>query len=196
MLLAQLEGAVSGGLDVVQIREPDLTGGELTRFVKDCVSLVRGTPTTVLVNDRADIVIAAGAHGLHLRDRGVSIEAARGLLDRGCAIGRSIHTAEAAAKSRAADYMIAGSVFSTVSKPGRPARVGLRGLAAVVVAAGECPVWAIGGVTPERVQACRDAGASGVAGIGAFIAAVPRPEVAAAVETLTRNLRSYGSAPA
>ncbi|MBA3270925.1 MAG: thiamine phosphate synthase, partial [Acidobacteria bacterium] len=93
MLLAQLEGAVSGGLDVVQIREPDLTGGELTRFVKDCVSLVRGTLTTVLVNDRADIVIAAGAHGLHLRDRSVSIEAARGLLDRGCTIGRSIHTA-------------------------------------------------------------------------------------------------------
>jgi thiamine-phosphate pyrophosphorylase len=190
VLLAQVEGAVRGGVDVVQVRALDVAAGQLARFVRDCVALVAGTATRIVVNDRADVAIAARAHGLHLRESSIAIPAARRLLDRGCVIGRSIHNVEGAAASRTADYLIAGSVFETASKPGAPARLGLAGLSDVVGAAGDCAVWAVGGVTPRRIQAIRACGASGVAAVGAFIAPARLQDLAAAVEQLTLALRS------
>jgi thiamine-phosphate diphosphorylase len=188
-LLIQIEGAVRGGVDVVQVREADVHAGELARFVKDCVALVEGTATRIVVNDRADVAIAARAHGLHLREASIAIAAARRVVGRGCTIGRSIHGIEGAAASRTADYLIAGSVFETASKPGAAPRLGLDGLSKVVDSAGACPVWAVGGVTPDRIGPIREHGASGAAAIGAFIVAGRRQGLAAAVEQVTRALR-------
>jgi thiamine-phosphate pyrophosphorylase len=189
LLLAQIEGAIEGGVDVVQVREPHLEAGDYTRLVRDCVARTRGRRARIVVNDRLDVAKAAGAHGLHLREDGLPLEAARRLAPPPFLIGCSIHTAAAAARTRAADYLVAGSVFATASKPGLPSSLGLVGLEAVVRAAAPCPVWAVGGIGPRTIAAVRQAGAQGAAAIGAFIPVDPTEPLASAVQKLTADLR-------
>lgn len=189
LLLRQLEGAVLGGIDVVQIREPEVAAGELVRVAKDCMSLVQGTSTRVVVNDRIDVALAARTHGVHLREASLATDLARRLLGEGCTLGRSVHTPEGAAAAQSADYLIAGNVFETESKPGAPPRLGMRGLSAIVLAAGDCPVWAIGGMTEDRVPLVVKCGVRGVAAIGAFIPDVTSGKLTQAVQELTEKVR-------
>ena len=156
---------------MIQVRERDLDAREYLRFLRDCVTAAQGTNCQVLVNDRIDLALAADAHGVHLRELGVPVIAARVLGGKKFVVGRSVHDAGTAASSRDADYLIAGSVFATASKPGQAATLGLEGLQRVVAAAGECRVFAVGGITPERVAAVRACGARGIAAIDAFLPA-------------------------
>jgi thiamine-phosphate diphosphorylase len=152
--------------------------------------MAKGTPTRIVVNDRLDIALAARAHGLHLRDAGVSIEIARRLTRRDLLVGRSVHSPRSAELARAADYLIAGSVYVTASKAGvTTASLGLQGLREVVQVAGTCPVWAIGGVTAETARAVLQSGARGLAAIGAFIPNRPPADIGRAVEELAHTLR-------
>lgn len=159
---------MDGGVDVVQIRETGLEAGAHVQFVRECVAIARKTRCAVLVNDRVDLALVAAAAGVHLRESSIPIAAARKLAPHDFLVGRSVHEPATAERARSADYMIAGSVFDTASKPGR-ASLGLDGLRRIVAAAGECPVWAIGGITPQRVPAVTSCGVAGVAAIGAFI---------------------------
>ena len=188
-LLVQVEGAIAGGVDFVQIREGGLESREYAAFVRQCVARTTGTATRVLVNDRVDIAVVAGAHGVHLRESSICIAAARRLAPTEFVVGRSVHDVETARRSRAADYLMAGSVFATVSKPGVPASLGLDGLRNVVSAAGDCPVWAVGGITAAYAADVASCGAQGLAAIGAFIPSTPTSNLAGAVEGLTRALR-------
>jgi thiamine-phosphate diphosphorylase len=133
------------------------------------VTAAEGTNCQVLVNDRIDLALAADAHGVHLRELSVPVAAARTLAREKFVVGRSVHDAGTAASSRDADYLIAGSVFATASKPGQGATLGLEGLQRVVDAAGECRVFAVGGITPDRVVTVRARGARGIAAIDAFL---------------------------
>jgi thiamine-phosphate pyrophosphorylase len=142
------------------------------------------------VNDRLDVALATSAHGVHLRGDSLPNAAVRRIAPAGFVIGRSIHDAAGAAAASAADYLIAGSVFATASKPHAPARLGLDGLAAVVAAAAGSPVWAIGGVTAERIPQLVARGASGVAAIGALVPQARAADVAATVHQLTSALRA------
>jgi len=126
----------------------------------------------VLVNDRLDVALAAGAHGVHLRGDSCSAARVRPLSPRGFVIGRSIHTADEAARVVAdggLDYLVFGPVYETISKPGRtPA--GLDALRAVA-ASTTIPVLAVGGVTRDRFASIGRAGAAGMAAIGLFASA-------------------------
>lgn len=157
--------------------------------MRECVALAAGTTTRIVVNDRLDVAIASGAHGVHLRERGIDVANARRISGAGLLIGRSVHSAEAAIHARSADYLIAGSVFPTASKPGEAASLGLEGLRDVVRAAGDCAVWAVGGITAERLPEVVRCGARGIAAIGVFIPADRSLKIGQAVETLTRTLR-------
>jgi thiamine-phosphate diphosphorylase len=154
---------------LVQIRERDLDAGPLMRVVGSCVAAVRGTRTRILVNDRLDVALAAGAHGVHLRADSFGALRVRASAPGPFLIGRSVHSVEdavAAAREGGLDYLIFGTVFETASKPGRPP-AGLAGLAAVA----QCtplPVLAVGGITRERIDDVMAAGASGVAAISMF----------------------------
>jgi thiamine-phosphate diphosphorylase len=154
---------------MIQVRERDLDAREYLRLLKDCVTAAEGTNCQVLVNDRIDLALAADAHGVHLRELSVPVAAARTLAREKFVVGRSVHDAGTAASSRDADYLIAGSVFATASKPGQGATLGLEGLQRVVDAAGECRVFAVGGITPDRVVTVRARGARGIAAIDAFL---------------------------
>ena len=168
-LLTQVSFAVEAGIDVLQIRERDLEAGPLFELTVEAVGIARGFRTRIVVNDRLDVAMAAGADGVHLREDSVGAEAVRRVAPAGFLIGRSVHTAEDAAYlGRTVDYLIAGTVWSTASKPPSHPLLGPVGLAALVRQA-KVPVMAIGGVTLERLEAVAGAGAAGVAAIGLFI---------------------------
>jgi thiamine-phosphate pyrophosphorylase len=154
---------------LVQIRERDLDGASLARLVSACVAAVRGTRTRILVNDRLDVALAAGAHGVHLRADSFAAPRVRAAAPAPFLIGRSVHSvaaAGAAARDGELDYLIFGTLFESASKPGR-APAGLDELAAVARAT-HLPVLAVGGVTRERIGDVMAAGASGVAAISMF----------------------------
>jgi thiamine-phosphate pyrophosphorylase len=189
LLLLQLRGAVQGGIDLVQIRERDLEASDLARLVSDAVEIARGSLTRVLVNDRVDVAIAAGADGVHLRETSIGTDDVR-RLSATLMVGRSVHSVARLREAGRLDYVIAGTVFPTDSKAAPVATLGLEGLAAIVRAAGPTPVLAIGGISAGRIAAVCRAGAAGVAAIGAFIPAVGPDHLERAVQKSVESLRS------
>lgn len=162
-----LAGAIDAGVDLIQIRESDLEAAALRALTTTVVRRAAGTSTQVVVNDRADVAIAAGAAGVHLRGDGPPVAAVRAWLGEGRLIGRSVHDPEEAGRAAGANYLLFGTVFDSRSKPGRPA-AGLEALAQAVRQS-PAPVLAIGGITPDRARACAAAGAAGVAAISLFL---------------------------
>ena len=168
-LVQRVRAAALEGVHLIQIRERDLDGGPLTHLVSACVHAVRGTRARVLVNDRFDVAVSSGAHGVHLRGDSFPASRVRACSPPGFLIGRSVHSvseAVATADGNAVNYLMFGTVFETGSKPDRVA-AGLHDLSAVVSAT-RIPVLAIGGITSRRIADVMRAGAAGVAGISMF----------------------------
>lgn len=159
--------AQAGG-QLVQVREPEIEAGALADLVAACVRAVAGTRTRVLVNDRLDVALAGGAHGVHLRGDSVSAARVRAHCPHGWLIGRSVHTVDEVRGEQATglDYVMFGTVFATDSKPGVQA-AGLDALTAVA-AATPLPVLAVGGMNTATLPLVMAAGAAGMAAIGAF----------------------------
>jgi thiamine-phosphate pyrophosphorylase len=161
-VIAQVAAALAGaqpGEVLVQLREKDLGGRDLAALARALVAL--GAP--VLVNDRVDVALAAGAAGVHLPEDGMEVAAARQLLPPGAIVGASVHSVEAAARSDA-DLVLLGPIWDSPGK--RPC-----GLSALAAAAARTRVWAIGGIDASRAAEARAAGAAGVAVIRAVMAA-------------------------
>ncbi|MEX2158752.1 MAG: thiamine phosphate synthase [Dehalococcoidia bacterium] len=160
--------AVSGGVNAVQLREKDLPATGLYHTAVALHSILRGR-ALLLVNDRLDVALACGADGVHLPEDGLPGKPARALAGENCLVGRSVHSVDAArrAEEDGLDYVILGTVFETVSKLGQlPAGVSLvRGVADAI----RLPVIAIGGIRPGNVREVIEAGADGVAVIGAIL---------------------------
>jgi thiamine-phosphate pyrophosphorylase len=172
--MRQASFAIEAGVDFFQIRERDLEAATLAALVAEVVALARGTSMRVIVNDRLDVALACGAAGVHLPADAIPPAAARAIAPPGFVIGRSVHRAqEAAAVGEDVDYLIAGTMWPTESKPGDLPLLGPTGLRGVV-GASKVPVLAIGGVTLDRLVPLRMAGAAGIAAIGLFIG--PRDE--------------------
>ncbi|MGE3512753.1 MAG: thiamine phosphate synthase [Vicinamibacterales bacterium] len=172
-LRLQIRHAVEAGIDVVQLRERELDAASLLALAEDAVAEAAGSRTRIVLNDRFDVALAAGAHGVHLRSDSIAPAVVRRLVPPAFLIGRSVHSPEEAAVAVAdVDYLIAGTVWPTASKRPGHALLGVAGLEAVVQAAA-VPVLAIGGVTLDRVGAIAATRAAGVAAIGLFIADRP-----------------------
>lgn len=169
-LVAYAVAVAEAGIDLLQVREPDLDDATLLRVVERICDATRGSATRVLVNDRVDIALAAGAAGVHLRGSSYAAARARTLLGDTAIVGRSVHDAEEAAAVEAAgglDYVIFGTVFATRSKPEDHPLAGLEGLAAAVRSC-RLPVLAIGGITVDSIPSIAKTGAAGIAAIGLF----------------------------
>ena len=167
-LVEQASWAVNAGIDLLQVREPDLDSARLAELVTAFVEVAAGSGTRVVVNDRTDVALACEAHGVHLRHDSVPAEAARRIAPAGFLVGRSVHGPAEARSAGPVDYLIAGTVFASLSKSAGAPLLGVDGLAEVVQAV-SVPVLAIGGMTPDRLDQMAAAGAAGVAGIGLFI---------------------------
>ncbi|HEU4556210.1 MAG TPA: thiamine phosphate synthase [Longimicrobium sp.] len=155
----------AGGADVaLHLRAPGASGRRMHGLAVWLMELARTTRSWLIVNDRVDVALAAGAHGVQLGRRSIVPADARELVGVGMRIGVSVHSADEAreAVEAGADWLLAGSVYPTASHPGRPgAGTGLIESAAARGVA----VIGIGGVTPERVREVSDAGAAGIAAI-------------------------------
>ena len=167
-LLATIAAAARGGIDAIQIRERSLSASDLLALAIDGAERARGTDARLLVNDRVDVAVAAGADGVHLPQRGLSAAKARAMLLHGQLVGVSVHSlAEAiAAQTEGADYVMFGHVFPTASHRGETPR-GVAQLRAVVEAV-RVPVIAIGGIDAHRAAEVMETGCAGVAVIGAI----------------------------
>jgi thiamine-phosphate pyrophosphorylase len=155
---------VAGGVDYIQIREKDLTARELVELSARAVEIAAGSATRILVNDRADVVLAAGAHGVHLRSGSIPPDQIRRVLPVPFLIGVSCHSLDEVREAQSADFLVFGPVFES---PGKGPPKGLAALARVA-AASPVPVFALGGVNQDNARACMEAGASGIAAIRLF----------------------------
>ena len=177
-LISSIRDAMAAGVDWVQIREKDLPSRDLLRVVASAVRAAseRGgaEPARVIVNDRLDIALAAGASGVHLGHDSISAaEVARwcrsGNAPAGFSIGVSCHSLADAREAEAAgaSYVNFGPVFDTPSKRRFGAPQGT-GKLAEVCSSIRVAVIAIGGVDEKNAVDCLRAGAAGIAAIRLF----------------------------
>ena len=169
--VAVCRAAVQGGATMIQVRWKDGMPAELLELAQ---ALVAALPVPVLVNDRVDIALAAGAAGAHLGWEDVPIEALRPHVPPGFVLGVSVGSEEEAGRALGlpADYWSVGPCFATANKTDAGAALGPDGFAALArLAPDGLPVIGIGGITAANVRSIKDAGAAGVAVIGAVLSA-------------------------
>ena len=175
--------AVAGGATMIQVRWKDGAPADVLQLTR---ALVATLPVPVLVNDRVDIALAAGAAGAHLGWDDPPLDALRAHVPAGFLLGISVGTPEEAeraaavrAEAASADYWSVGPCFATPSKADAGPPLGPDGFTALArLAPAGVPVIGIGGITAATAPLVMGAGAAGVAVIGAVLA-VSDPEAAA-----------------
>ena len=162
-----VDQAVAHGVGMVQLREKDLSSGDLYHLgvrVKEAI----GGRAMLIVNDRIDVALALNADGVQLPEDGIPVEAARQVVGDDMLIGRSVHSVGGGveAESSGADFLIAGTIFPSATHPGESGQ----GTDFVHALCREVsiPVLAIGGVTIQNVGEVMEAGCSGVAVVSAI----------------------------
>lgn len=160
--------ALAGGADVVQLRDKKLAGRDLYLLALELRKLTAGSGALLIVNDRMDVALAAGADGVHLGQDDLPVAAARRIAPPGFIIGASVGTAEEAVRAERdqADYVVLSPIFNTGSKDDAGPGHGLQVLRAIRSAV-TVPVLAIGGIDLRNVGEVIGAGADGVAVISA-----------------------------
>ncbi|HEY7283536.1 MAG TPA: thiamine phosphate synthase [Actinomycetota bacterium] len=180
-----LDAILGAGVDIVQLREKEAEAGDVLRWGATFRGAADRHGALFTINDRPDVALALGADGVHVGQNDLPPAIARDILGDEAIVGLSCHSsAQLDAAPRAADYVTAGPVHATPTKPGRPG-TGLdpvRHAAATV----ERPWFAIGGIDPVTLPAAVDAGATRVVVVRAVTEA-PDPE--AAVRALLAGLR-------
>ena len=182
--------ALAGGVSLVQLRDPHAKTRELVEQARALLRLLQPAGVPLIVNDRVDVALAAGADGVHVGQADMSVSDARALLGPDRILGLSISSlAELEASLpllAAVDYLGVGPIYPTGTKPDASAPIGTAGLAEIAARTG-LPIVAIGGVNLQNTPEVLRAGAVGVAVVSAICSA-PDPtratrELAQAIKT-------------
>ncbi|HWC41919.1 MAG TPA: thiamine phosphate synthase [Actinomycetota bacterium] len=187
--LGEFADAVLGaGVDLIQLRDKQAEAGPLLEASAVLRAAAERHDALFAVNDRADIALAAGADVLHLGQDDLPLTWARRILGEGVLLGRSTHDLAQATKAASEpwDYLVAGPVWATATKPGRPA-TGVALVEAVAALGPAQPWFAIGGIAPGNVDQLTTAGATRIVVVRAITDA---PDPAAATRTLRDHLQS------
>ena len=163
--------AVSGGVNMVQLREKGMPARDLLALAQEVRKVTRNG-ALFIVNDRVDVAIASGADGVQLGEQSMPVSAARRVVGDDFLIGRSVHDLYGAedAEHEGADFLVVGTIFQSRSHPGLQA-AGTE-LIREIRERVSIPVLGIGGITPVNAAQVLEAGANGVAVIGAVLDAV------------------------
>lgn len=169
---AQVELLSLGGATLIQLREKHSPVREFYEQAKAAVAIATRFGVQLLINDRVDVALAVGAHGVHLGQDDMPPDAARNLLGPDAVIGYSTHNLEQAiaATKLPIDYLAIGPIFATTTKSDTAPVLGLDGLRAVRQALPAFPLVAIGGITGANAREVIRAGADSVALISALLA--------------------------
>jgi thiamine-phosphate pyrophosphorylase len=189
-LTSFLDSILDAGVDIVQLRDKAAEAGELLRWSAEFRAAADRHGALFVINDRPDLAVAAGADGVHVGQSDLPAGWARRVVGPEVLVGLSTHAPrEYDTAPEMADYLCAGPVYATPTKPGRPAT----GLSVVVHAAARersgqevRPWFAIGGVDPDTLSAVIEAGATRVVVVRAICDA---PDPAAAARLLVSRLQ-------
>jgi thiamine-phosphate diphosphorylase len=178
-LLREARRWIADGIDLVQLREKDLSASEIAALAREILQAIANasSPTKLLLNSRPDIAIATAAHGVHLtaapdeltpaqvRSLYASANSPAPIITLSCHTLQDVHRA----RDNQADAIVFAPIFEKIiaSQTVTPGQ-GLDRLRAACLAAAPIPVYALGGVTFDNAAACLDSGAAGIAGIRLF----------------------------
>jgi thiamine-phosphate pyrophosphorylase len=162
--LKNAQRRIADGVELFQIRERDLGVRDLAALTRRVVGLPNPHGTKILVNDRADIAIACGAHGVHLRDHAPSPEK---FAQPGFLVTAACHAIEDVNRLDGVNYVLLAPIFKPLSKTDQRPVLGLSAIRDWVGRTA-IPVLALGGITRENARECINAGAAGIAGITYF----------------------------
>ncbi len=167
----QLRLLTLGGASFVQLREKRMPALEFYEQAKAAIAVAERDGVQLIINDRADVALATGAHGVHLGQDDLPPEAARRLLGTSAIVGYSTHNVDQALEAikLPIDYLAIGPIFQTTTKSDTFPILGLEGLRAVRRLTGDFPLVAIGGITHSNARAAIEAGADSVAVISALV---------------------------
>ncbi len=166
-MLQRLEKALKKGIRMVQLREKELSGLEYYQLAKRVRELTQNYDAMLFINDRVDIALAVNADGVHLPEKGLPPSVVKKIAPK-LLVGYSAHSLEQAlwAQEEGADFITLSPIFKTQSHP-EVEPIGL-GLLKEVSQRLSIPVYALGGITWDRIKLCYKNGAYGIAGIGLF----------------------------
>jgi thiamine-phosphate pyrophosphorylase len=174
----------------IQLREKDLTGREQLALARELRRISSAHRALLLINDRIDTAMACEADGVHLPADSFSVRDARALLGKSKLIGCSTHSiAEVEAANRAgANFIVFGPVFNPISKSAYGPATGVDALREACEAS-DIPVYALGGITAERIAELGDCEIAGVAAIGAvFGASSPASAIRSLLKAMSEHL--------
>ena len=169
-LPGRVAAAVAGGVDVVQLRDKEMPGAALLELAERLRKVIAGR-ALLLVNERADVALAARADGVQLGEAALPTAAVRAIMGDASIIGRSVHSAPGAcaAAESGADFLLVGTMFATNSHPGEEPS-GPELLSRIAAAGITLQMLGIGGVTEDNAGQVIAAGAHGVAVITSILA--------------------------
>ncbi len=168
-LFTLIARALEIGVELIQIREKEWSPRTLVEFSRRVLALPNPHRSLVVLNERVDVGLACGAHGVHLPSNRMAPAKLRGILPHRFLVGVSCHNREeiVRAQEEDADYVFIAPVFRPLSKTDSREPLGVSGLREAVAGI-QIPSFALGGISRDTMNECLGAGAPGVAGISLF----------------------------